>query len=222
MSLLSTSLRKARIALDPRLAVVRVALRNSLCSPRRLLGLRAVAAAAARRGVGGAFVECGTYRGGSAAVIADRLARADPSLHVYLFDVFTGMPKPGEQDPREAWDDVGKFVASPEIVRRTFADAHVPVAPERLTIVPGLFEATLPGFEPPEIAFLHVDCDWHDPVKMVIEKFFDRVKPGGTIVFDDYGHWSGCRKAVDAFLASRGLKVRLTAIDSTSHYFVKP
>lgn len=222
MSALSKFIRNARVAVDPRLRSVKVALANSLATPRRLIGLRGVAQAAALRRLDGAFVECGTFRGGSAAVISERLTKTRPDLEVFLFDVFTGMPKPGENDPKEAWDDVGKFVASPEIVRRTFDLAKSGVSPERLHITQGLFESTLPGFVPPKIGFLHVDCDWHDPVNMVIEKFYDHVVPGGTIVFDDYGHWSGCRKAVDAFLAGRGLKIMLTAIDKTSHYFMKP
>jgi len=222
MSLLSKFIRHARVAVDPRLRTVKVALANSLATPRRLIGLRAVAQAAAARRLGGAFVECGTFRGGSAAVISERLTKTCPDLDVYLFDVFTGMPKPGENDPKEAWEDVGKFVASPEIVRRTFELARADVAPGRLRVTQGLFEHTLPGFVPPKIGFLHVDCDWHDPVKMVIEKFYDHVVPGGTIVFDDYGHWSGCRKAVDGFLGARGLNITLVAIDRTSHFFIKP
>lgn len=224
MSALSKALRSARIVLDPRLRTVKVALANSLATPRRLIGLRGVAHAAAARKIPGAFVECGTFRGGSAAVISERLVQTNPQLHVHLFDVFTGMPKPGEQDPKEAWDDVGKFVASPDIVRQTFHAARVPVIRDHLHITQGLFENTLPGFAIPAggISFLHVDCDWHDPVKLVVDKFYDAVNPGGTVVFDDYGHWSGCRKAVDAFLAARGLKVNLIPIDKTSHYFIKP
>jgi O-methyltransferase len=224
MSALSKAVRAARVAIDPRLRTVKVALANSLATPRRLINLRGVARAAAARSIPGIFVECGTFRGGSAAVIADQLARANPQLEAHLFDVFTGMPKPGEHDPREAWDDVGKFVASPDLVRQTFVTAKVPLAPDHLHIHQGLFEHTLPGFAIPKqgLSFLHVDCDWHDPVLMVIEKFFDAVNPGGTIVFDDYGHWSGCRKAVDAFLARRNLIVTLTPIDRTSHYFLKP
>jgi len=59
-------------------------------------------------------------------------------------------------------------------------------------------------------------------VKMVLEKFYDAVNPGGTVILDDYGHWSGCRKAADAFFAERNIRVTLTPIDYTSHYFVKP
>ena len=51
--------------------------------------------------------------------------------------------------------------------------------------------------------------------------FYDSVVPGGVVVFDDYGFWSGCRKAVDEFLAERSIKVSLTPIDAESHYFIK-
>lgn len=218
--MLSKVMRRARVALDPRLGVVRVALSRSLCSARRLIGLRAVADAAARRGVPGAFIECGTYLGGSSAVIAERLWARDPGVAVYLFDVFTGMPEPGPDDPKEAWDDVGKFVSSPEEVRRTYQMAGLPT--DRVTITAGLFERTLPGFASPAVSVLHVDCDWYEPVDLVLRTFYDKVSPGGTVIFDDYGHWSGCRKAVDRFLEERGLRVSLTPIDRTSHYFIKP
>lgn len=214
-------MRSARLSLDPRLRVVKVAARHSLCTPRRLIGLRAVAQAAARRGLDGAFVECGVYRGGSAATIAERLRTTNPDIDIHLFDVFTGMPKPGPNDPREAWDDVGKFVASPEIVRRTFEAARIRTP--RLHIHQGLFEETFPRTALPErVSFLHVDCDWYEPVKLVLRTFYDRVPSGGTVVFDDYGFWSGCRKATDEFLSERGVKVELTPIDKTSHYFIKP
>ena len=48
---------------------VKIACDNSLCGPHRLMRLRNVAMAAARRELGGAFVECGVFRGGSGAVM---------------------------------------------------------------------------------------------------------------------------------------------------------
>ena len=129
-------------------------------------------------------------------------------------------PSRAADDPPEAWNEVGRYTSSEQIVRETFAATGFPL--ENLHVVPGLYERTLPGFRPMPLCFLHVDCDWHEPVRLVLQTFFDAVVPGGAIVFDDYGHWSGCRKAVDAFLAERGLGVTLIPIDRTSHYFVKP
>ena len=211
--------RRVALRVGPGYRAFKVAAANSLCDPERLRGLRAVADRVVRRGIPGHVVECGVYRGGSAIVLAERLLRGSPGREMWLFDVFTGMPAPGDQDPAEAWDDVGKFVSSPDVVRANMEAAGL--ATDRVHIVRGMFEETVRGFRPPPIAFLHLDCDWYDPVKLCLDTFFDAVSPGGVVVLDDYGFWSGCRKAVDEFVARHCPGIRLVAIDSTSHYFIK-
>jgi hypothetical protein len=89
-------------------------------------------------------------------------------------------------------------------------------------MVVGRYEDTLASVPSFPIAFLHLDCDWYESVKLCLDKFYDSVVPGGVVVFDDYGFWSGCRKAVDEFLAGRLINVSLTPIDTESHYFIKP
>ena len=153
-------------------------------------------------------------------MIAERLLGPSSSREMWLFDVFSGMPQPGAEDPPEAWQDVGKFVSSETIVRETFARARV--ATERIHFVVGRYEDTLPGFRSPSIAFLHVDCDWYASVRLCLRTFYHAVVPGGVVVFDDYGHWSGCRRAVDEFIAERRIEISLKPIDYTSHYFFKP
>ena len=204
----------------PGARVLRTAEANSLCSPARLRGLGALAADVARRGLAGDIAECGVYRGGSAIVLADRLLRLAPTASMWLFDGFGGMPEPGAKDPPEAWAEVGRYASSEATVRATFAAAGVPL--DRVHIVTGRFEATLPGFAPPPLVLLHVDCDWYAPVKLCLVTFYDIVIPGGVIVIDDFGHWAGCRQAVEEFFAERSICPALTAIDDTSHYFFKP
>jgi hypothetical protein len=173
----------------------------------------------ARKRIDGDVVECGVYRGGSALVLADRLLRGDGSRAMWLFDTFGGMPEPGPEDPAEAWKEVGTCTSSEAIVRETFRSAGAPLG--RVHFVVGLYAATLPRFVPPPIALLHLDCDWHDSVRLCLETFYDAVVPGGLVVLDDYGHWTGCRTAVDRFLATRSFRGDLIPIDYTSHYFWK-
>jgi O-methyltransferase len=193
---------------------------NSLCTRERLIGLQKLAEEIAQRHDTGDVVECGVYRGGSAVVLAERLLRGTEDRVIWLFDVFSGMPEPGPQDPPEAWGETGTLVSSEEFVRNTFAQAKAPL--DHVNIVVGRYEETLPGFKSPPVAFLHLDCDWYESVTLCLDTFYDAVMPGGAVVFDDYGWWSGCRKAVDEFVANRSLDVRLIPIDSTSHYFIKP
>jgi len=56
---------------------------------------------------------------------------------------------------------------------------------------------------PPDIAWLHIDLNASLPTTAALKTLFDRVLPGGVVLFDDYG-WSGyqdTKVAVDAFFA---------------------
>ena len=40
-------------------------------------------------------------------------------------------------------------------------------------------------------------------------------------MLDDYGHWQGCKKAVDEFLLDKP-NIKIIKIDYTGVYFIKP
>ena len=39
--------------------------------------------------------------------------------------------------------------------------------------------------------------------------------PGAVLIVDDYGHWQGCRKAVDEYFAQHNVSMLLNRIDYT-------
>jgi len=41
------------------------------------------------------------------------------------------------------------------------------------------------------------------------------------VIIDDYGTYEGCKKAVDEFLAGRGMAAFLHRVDNACHYFVR-
>ena len=54
-------------------------------------------------GVDGAFLECGVWKGGSMFVVADTLLSLGVrDRDLYLFDTFSGMPPPTDEDV-DAW-----------------------------------------------------------------------------------------------------------------------
>jgi len=53
---------------------------------------------------------------------------------------------------------------------------------------------------------LRLDTDWYESSKYELEQMYDNVVSGGVIIFDDYYHWNGQRKATDDFFASKNLK----------------
>lgn len=74
---------------------------------------------------------------------------------------------------------------------------------------------------PDKIAILRLDTDWYESTAFELATFYDKVVPGGVTIIDDYGHWMGCKRAVDEFLLNHP-EIHLTPIDYTGVYWLKP
>jgi O-methyltransferase len=185
-----------------RLRLFRRVASHTLVSREKLNALCSLAATLEREGVPGAIVECGVFKGGAAAVMAHETGGR---REVFLYDSFAGLPPPGEHDgatARAQFHD-GWCASTETDVREIFDRLGLPAG--RLHLIKGWFHETLPQATVPAIALLHIDADWYDSVTQVLDALFDRVVPGGYVVFDDYGRWEGCTRAVDAFLEARRL-----------------
>jgi hypothetical protein len=192
----------------------------SMLSYARLRALYAAVCHIAKSGVPGDVVECGTARGGSAALMGLALKEVDHSRHLWVYDTFQGLPAPTLEDPdyHIAKHFTGTCRGQLEDVTQLF---------DRLSIssfshcVKGMFQETLPLTEVKAVAVLHVDGDWYDSVLTCLECLWERVTPGGIVQIDDYGHWEGARKAVNEFFASRGISPHLRYVDYTGRQIVK-
>jgi len=149
-----------------------------------------------RLGIEGDIVECGVYKGGSAAVLGSAMVRLDDERprKLWLFDSFAGMPPAGEQDGAFSHTLKVTYVGSEQQTRALLGQAGVP--PGRFEIVKGLYADTFPTVE---IPLLHIDCDFYEPHKLTLEKFYPAVSPGGFVVLNDYGIYKGARAATDEF-----------------------
>jgi O-methyltransferase len=188
----------------------------------------------ARRGVPGAFAECGVWLGGS--VLAMLLALQEEGAaprDVYVYDTFEGMTEPTEHDvsryerpAREAWDaalQAGRR-AFPEFfehegftedgVRATLLSSGYPE--ERLHLVRGRVEDTVPRRAPEQLALLRLDTDWYASTRHELEHLYPRLSPGGVLIVDDYGHWEGARRAVDEYFATQAEPLLFTRVDYTA------
>ncbi|TMF12246.1 MAG: macrocin O-methyltransferase [Chloroflexi bacterium] len=184
----------------------------------RLRTLWKLANRASADGMAGAFVECGSCNGGTGAILAHVAAR--DTRVVWLFDSFEGLPEPKPEDGERAKAWVGQCLGQEELVREVLS--RVNAQTDRVKIVKGWFDHTLAPAQTGPIALLHLDADWYESTMTILNNFYDRVVPGGYLVFDDYGHWPGCRRALDEFLNTRGLRPALMPSDNEGIWFRKP
>jgi O-methyltransferase len=184
----------------------------------RLMMLHDSVAALLREGVGGDFVQCGVWNGGSAAVIANALG-SDSTRSLWLLDSFAGMPSPSsiDVDPLQRGGQIGLYKGTEEIAQ-SVVSRHTSLSPDRIRFVTGWFQETAPraAREIEHIALLHVDCDFYESVKTCLETFVPLVSPGGLVVVDDYGDWQGCRAAFDSYLQQNPFLSGIRRIDHTA------
>lgn len=213
------SLRVARL-------IMQVKPRFTMVTSKNLITLYNLVQRANAHGVPGDIAECGVWNGGSAVMMASAMQDADasaPQRALWLFDSFQGLPPPSERDgaaEQEAYFE-GWCKGDERNVERAFHSFGLPL--HNVTIVPGWFNDTLHTAKVGQIAVLHIDADWYDSVKVVLDNFYDRVAPGGFVMLDDYGYWSGCDRAVADFFAERGItNVAIKQTDHGGAYFQKP
>lgn len=161
--------------------------------------------------VDGCVVECGTWRGGMIAGIADVLG---PDRRYFLYDSYEGLPPAGKDDGEGAvyWQNntssatyYDNCSASEEEARAAMSRS----AARDYRIVKGWFEQTLPVAAPTEpIALLRMDADWYESTLSILDNLASRVVPGGMIIVDDYYVWEGCTKAVNEYAARNKWKIR--------------
>jgi hypothetical protein len=194
---------------------------TTMCSNARLRGLYRAVNGVIRKQVPGDIVECGTARGGSAALMALTLEQAnDRERSVWVFDTFEGLPPPTADDPdfEIAKRFTGTCLGSLEDVSGLFSQLGLS---RRTRFVKGLFQDTLPTAPVAQISVLHLDGDWYESMMSCLENLYDRVSPGGVIQIDDYGFWEGARKAVHDFFDRRSISPVLTRLDYSGRQFIK-
>lgn len=170
-------------------------------------------------GVKGDILEFGVALGGSGILMAKFAA---PPKRFFGFDVFGQIPPPtsdkDDDKSRSRYEIIqsgqSKGIRGAEYygyqddliqqVSSSFSHYGIPVDGERIVLLKGLFEDTLPTTDIQTVSLAHIDCDWYDPVTLCLSFCADRLSPGGIIVIDDYHDYGGCRTAVDEFLGERG------------------
>jgi hypothetical protein len=150
----------------------------------------------------GLVTEFGVAKGASLRLLAAQTGRT-----VHGFDSFGGLP--------ENWtgtkEQTGAFTAK----------GKLPKVPGNVTLHPGWFDQTLPGFvaaNPGPCAFIHVDCDIYTSTATIFQALREHIQPGTVIVFDEYFNYPGWRaheyKAFQEFIRETGLSYRYIGVSA--------
>ena len=209
----------------------------TMTSPERIFSLCEAVEYLCRSGIDGDMVECGVWKGGSMMAVAYTLLdRRAENRQLWLYDTFDGMSEPSDLDVdycgqradelmrlEEPTEEASVWCrAEQQIVQDNLVATKYPE--ENLNFVAGDVGRTLtnPDNLPEKIALLRLDTDWYESTKIELELLFPRLVPGGVIIVDDYGHWQGCRAAVDEYFCNNGINILLNRIDYTGRIGVKP
>jgi hypothetical protein len=93
---------------------------------------------------------------------------------------------------------------------------------DRLHLVQGKVEDTLPGAAPARIALLRLDTDWYESTRHELVHLYPRLVPNGVLIIDDYGDWVGAKEAVDEYFAAQPFQPFLSRMDHTGRLAIKP
>ncbi|MEP7165497.1 MAG: TylF/MycF/NovP-related O-methyltransferase [Ferruginibacter sp.] len=207
----------------------------TMTSVERMYGLYNSVNYVLRNNIPGAFVECGVWRGGSAMLIAKLLLNNNIcDRKIYLYDTFDGMTDPTGEDinlngvnaslilQKKESDkkDQGWCIADLADVQNNMQLTNYP--PEHIVYIKGKVEETIPAVLPDkEIALLRLDTDWYESTKHELIHLFPMLETNGIIIIDDYGHWEGCKKAVDDYFNEHKINILLNRIDYTCRVGIK-
>lgn len=134
----------------------------------------------------GVVVECGSWRGGSAAALSIACDYAGRDLVVY--DSFEGMPEPDPRDEMGRPMGTGTFRGSLDDVRATVEQFGVPA---RCTYRKGWFADTLPDHHEP-VLLAYLDVDYQQSLHDCVRLLWPHLTPTGYVFIDEFHHLRYC------------------------------
>jgi Macrocin-O-methyltransferase (TylF) len=157
--------------------------------------------------VSGQVIECGSYRGATALLIAVLGKMNQVPQAVLMLDTFKGIPQTSRFDVSRT---AGEFVPPADQVAVITQQAAALGVQDRIEVHPGLFADTFEVLAKRDLsfAFVHIDANIYQGTWEACRFTIPRTSPGGIVVFDDYNGVCdlGARLAIDHFCAAKALK----------------
>lgn len=154
----------------------------------------------------GDFVECGVHTGILSHTICKYLNFGQLPHKFWLFDTFEGIPIDQLDDNekvRGKYYNDSIYYDCYNDVKESFSEYS------NVELVKGLIPDSFTGVAIDEVAFVSMDLNNANAEVAALEFLWDKMVPGGMIVFDDYGFMFhvGQKVAIDKFFAPYGIAV---------------
>jgi O-methyltransferase len=191
----------------------------------------------------GSVVECGVYSGDFEYTCIKEFMNNNSTRDIYLYDTFEGLVKPSEYDYTR--DDATIYKMNKDEVYNYWKNniisdtvngwCYTPLdkvkdrlnstgyPQDKLHYIVGDVLKTLKDKSniPEKIAILRLDTDWYESSKYELEQMYNNVVTGGVIIFDDYYHWDGQRRAVDEYFENIGISYDFVKLDAKTAAIIK-
>lgn len=169
----------------------------------------------------GDVCEAGCWRGLSAYQIARYIRSQDIDVVFHIFDSFEGLSEIEsvdryEYDKRDVESIKKQFSCPSEKVQENLKEFNF------IKYYKGWIPERFPEVKDDTFSFVHIDVDLYQPIIDSFEFFYQRLAPGGLMVFDDYGclKFPGAKKAIDECI-SRYDKVFFLPLPSGQAFLIK-
>lgn len=130
----------------------------------------------------GDIIEIGVWRGGTGVLMAHKARLCNLACNIYLCDTFTGVVKTSDFD--EHYNGGEHADTSRETVETLAGQFQL----DNIQILEGIFpEDTGSQVADRQFRLVHVDVDVYQSAKDVVEWVWDKLVPGGIVVYDDFG-----------------------------------
>jgi O-methyltransferase len=173
----------------------------------------------------GDIAECGTWKGGMIAGMAEVLG--DNNRTYFLFDSFEGLPeaKPIDGEAALKWQRNTESETYHNNCKAELSDAREAMSLsgiQNFQIIKGWFHDTLPSFNSEnKIAVLRLDGDWYESISECLKYLYPLVIKNGLIIIDDYYVWDGVAKAVHHYLNEINSAAKIYTLCNGIAYIIK-
>ena len=202
----------------------------TMTNPKRLSHLWDSVETIKNRGLKGDLIEAGVYKGGSSMLMAHALKYFELENNLYLFDTFSGMPKPSDRDVKidkghtyyDKWEECQMegytdwcYGSRVEVEKNMNSVGY-----KNVFFREGNVLDTVPFGKIEEISLLRLDTDFYDSTRHLLAHFMPLMQEGGIVIFDDYGCWKGAQEAVDEYFDQHKLnKEEIQVVDHSCYFY---